>query len=77
MAFIPQGAEPPTGHRCLGLDYSTFLTLVFLSVLVRRFEWRLPPQRLDYDWRRRPPEPFDGLRIALRHKHIGPPSTVG
>lgn len=27
MGFIPQGAEPPTGHRCLGLDYSTILVL--------------------------------------------------
>jgi cytochrome P450 len=33
LAFIPQGAEPPTGHRCLGLDYSTFLSVVFLASL--------------------------------------------
>lgn len=66
MAFIPQGAEPPMGHRCLGLDYSTYLTLVFLAVLVRGYEWELPPQRLEYDWRKRPPEPKDGLQVRLR-----------
>ena len=65
MAFIPQGAEPPTGHRCLGLDYSTFLVLAFLTVLVRGYRWELPPQDLGYDWKKRPPEPRDGLRVRL------------
>jgi retinoid hydroxylase len=65
MAFIPQGAEPPTGHRCLGLDYSTILVLSFLALLVRDYEWRLPPQDLSFDWKRRPPEPRDGLRVEL------------
>jgi retinoid hydroxylase len=68
LAFIPQGAEPPTGHRCLGLDYSTFMVLVFLTLLVRGYEWDLPPQDLSYDWRKRPPEPRDGLRVSLRAK---------
>jgi len=68
LAFIPQGAEPPTGHRCLGLDYSTFLVLAFLAVLVREYEWDLPPQDLAYDWRKRPPEPRDGIRVVLRAK---------
>jgi retinoid hydroxylase len=68
MAFIPQGGGPPTGHRCLGLEYSTALALVFLTVAVRGFEWDLPPQALEYDWSRRPPEPRDGLRIRLRHR---------
>ena len=68
MAFIPQGGGQPTGHRCLGLEYSTALALVFLTVAVRGFEWDLPPQALEYDWSRRPPEPRDGLRIRLRHR---------
>jgi cytochrome P450 len=68
MAFIPQGGGPPTGHRCLGLDYSTALALVFLAVAVRGFGWDLPPQDLEYDWSRRPPGPRDGLRIRLRHR---------
>jgi len=68
LAFIPQGAEPPTGHRCLGLDYSTFLVLAFLALLLRGYEWELPPQDLEYDWKKRPPEPRDGLRVKLRAK---------
>jgi retinoid hydroxylase len=67
MAFIPQGGGMPTGHRCLGLEYSTILTLVFLTVLVRGFGWEFPPQDVNYDWSRRPPEPRDGLRVRLRH----------
>ena len=66
LAFIPQGSEPPTGHRCLGLEYSTLLTLTFLALLVRGYDWRLPGQRLDLDWGKRPPEPRDGMMIELR-----------
>lgn len=66
MAFIPQGAEPPTGHRCLGLDFSTILSLAFLVLLVRGYEWELPPQNLEINWKKLPPEPRDGLRVRLR-----------
>jgi len=66
MAFIPQGAEPPTGHRCLGLDYATFLSVAFLALLVRGYEWELPPQNLEYNWKTVPPQPRDGLRVSLR-----------
>jgi cytochrome P450 len=66
LAFIPQGSGPPTSHRCLGLEYSTLLTLAFLAILVRGYEWQLPNQRLDLDWGKRPPEPRDGLMIQLR-----------
>ena len=72
MAFIPQGAEPPTGHRCLGLDYSTFVSLTFLTILVRDYDWELPPQNLEYNWQKLPPEPRDGLRVALRRRNAGP-----
>jgi retinoid hydroxylase len=65
LAFIPQGAGPPTGHQCLGLNYSTVVVLTFLALLVRGYRWDLPAQRLDYDWRRLPPEPRDGLRARL------------
>ena len=68
LAFIPQGAEPPTGHRCLGLDYSTFLTLTFLTLLVRSYHWELPDQDLSYNWKTLPPEPRDGLRVRLRRR---------
>jgi cytochrome P450 len=66
LAFIPQGAEPPTSHRCLGLEYSTLLTLAFLALLVRGYEWTLPSQRLELDWSKRPPEPRDGLVVRLQ-----------
>jgi cytochrome P450 len=66
LAFIPQGSEPPTSHRCLGVEYSTLLTLAFLAVLVRGYGWRLPRQRLGLDWRSRPPEPRDRLMVQLR-----------
>jgi cytochrome P450 len=66
LAFIPQGSDPPVSHRCLGLEYSTLLTLAFLTLLIRGYEWRLPSQRLDLDWSARPPEPRDGLIIQLR-----------
>jgi steroid delta-isomerase-like uncharacterized protein len=65
MAFIPQGAEPPTGHRCLGLDYSTVLASAFVALLLRGYDWELPPQDLRTDWSKRPPEPHDGLRVLL------------
>jgi retinoid hydroxylase len=66
LAFIPQGSDPPVSHRCLGLEYSTLLTLAFLAVLVRGYDWRLPRQRLGLDWGKRPPEPRDGLMVQLR-----------
>ena len=66
LAFIPQGSDPPISHRCLGLEYSTLLTLAFLAMLVRGYDWQLPPQRLGLDWSKRPPEPRDGLIMQLR-----------
>jgi cytochrome P450 len=65
LAFIPQGSEPPTGHRCLGLDYSTFMALTFMVVLVSGSTWTLPPQDLALDTGRTPPEPRDGLRVRI------------
>lgn len=66
LAFIPQGAGPPTGHLCLGVDYSTVVVLVFLALLVRGYTWELPPQDLGYRWSTIPPEHRDGLRARLR-----------
>jgi retinoid hydroxylase len=68
LAFVPQGCEPATGHRCLGLDYSTFLTLAFLTLLVRGYRWELPPQDLGYRWTTLPPQQRDGLRVRLHRR---------
>jgi retinoid hydroxylase len=77
MAFIPQGAEPPTGHRCLGLDYSTFLSVAFVALLLRGYEWELPPQDLDYDWKGVPPVPRGGLRVRLSQRTRDAPARPG
>ncbi|MGH9280991.1 MAG: cytochrome P450, partial [Acidimicrobiales bacterium] len=65
LGFIPQGAGP---HRCLGLDYSTYLVLTFLTVLVRDYRWELPAQDFRYVWATVPPEPRDGMRVQLRRR---------
>jgi retinoid hydroxylase len=66
MAFIPQGAEPATGHRCLGLDYSTIMATAFTALLLRAYEWEVPAQDLSYDWKKVPPEPRSGLVVQVR-----------
>jgi len=71
MAFIPQGSGPATGHRCLGVEYSTVLVLAFLALLVRDYTWDLPPQDLGYRWSTIPPEHRDGLRVHLRPRATG------
>lgn len=48
------------------------LTLAFLAVLVRGYDWRLPPQRLGFDWGKRPPQPRDGLMVQLRRATAKP-----
>lgn len=66
LAFIPQGAGPPTGHQCLGIEYSTVVVLAFLALLVRGYTWELPPQDLAYRWDTIPPEHRGGLQVRLR-----------
>lgn len=68
LAFIPQGAGPATGHQCLGLEYSTVLTVTFLALLVRDYDWDLPTQDLSYRWNTIPPEPRDGLRVRVTRR---------
>jgi cytochrome P450 len=62
LAFIPQGAGP---HACLGLDYSTLVTLGFLALLVRGYAWELPPQDEAYRWNTIPPEPRSGRLVRF------------
>jgi cytochrome P450 len=63
LAFIPQGTGP---HACLGLDYSTFIALSFLALVVRGYTWELPPQDFACDWKTIPPEPKGGMTVLLR-----------
>ncbi|HEV7920928.1 MAG TPA: cytochrome P450 [Thermoanaerobaculia bacterium] len=64
-AFAPQGAGPVTGHRCPGLDYATYFMEVFTLVLLRGYEWNLPPQSFAVDYSSTPPQPRDGLRATV------------
>ena len=65
-AFAPQGAGPEHGHRCPGFDFATVIMEVFAIALLRGGSWELPPQNLELDFGRTPPEPRDGLRATLR-----------
>lgn len=67
-AWTPLGSGPMTGHKCLGYDYSTYFTQVFLVALLRGYTWEIPEQSPDYYWNRTPAEPRDGLRMTLRAK---------
>jgi hypothetical protein len=39
---------------------------IFAIALLRNHTWTLPPQNLEFDWTRTPPEPKDGLRAVIR-----------
>lgn len=67
-AFAPQGAGPATGHRCPGLDFSTFFMEVFAVILLRGYTWQIPPQNFDVDYSKTPPEPRDRLRAVVLAK---------
>lgn len=65
-AYVPQGVGPASGHRCPGLDYASLFMQLFTVHLVRDFELALPAQDTSYAWKMIPPEPRDGLRLALK-----------
>lgn len=65
-AFVPQGAGPALGHRCPGLDFATYFMAVFTVVLLRGYDWSLPPQSFDCDWTKTPPDLVEGLRATVR-----------
>jgi cytochrome P450 len=67
-AFVPQGAGPVTGHRCPGLDFATYLMEVFAIVLLRGYDWKLPPQSFETDGSKTPPEPKDALRAVVTRR---------
>jgi len=63
-AYVPQGGGPPTGHRCLGFDYSTMFGQVFLAVLLRGYTFARREPTSAYDTGL-PREPKDGQRLTL------------
>ena len=65
-AFVPQGAGPALSHRCPGLDFATYFMAVFTVVLLRGYDWSLPPQSFDCDWTKTPPDLVEGLRATVR-----------
>jgi len=65
-AFAPQGAGPATGHRCPGLDFATYFMEIFAVVLLRGYDWQIPPQNFEMDYSKTPPEPKDALRATVR-----------
>jgi retinoid hydroxylase len=68
-AFVPNGAGPPTGHKCAGYEFAPLMLQVFLVELYRGYDVAIAkPQDLGYDWSRIPPEPKEGLRASLRRR---------
>jgi cytochrome P450 len=68
-AYVPNGAGPPTGHKCAGYEFAPVFLQVFLVELYRSHDVTLAqPQNLDLDWSRVPPEPKDGLRAIVQRR---------
>ncbi len=68
-AFVPNGAGPPTGHKCAGYEFAPLFLQVFLVELYRSFDVVLAqPQDLGLDWSRVPPEPREGLRASVKRR---------
>ncbi|MDB5071665.1 MAG: cytochrome [Candidatus Eremiobacteraeota bacterium] len=65
-AYSPQGAGPPDGHKCPGLDLTAIFMALFAARLVRGYTWVLPEQNLTPNWAQLPPAPKDGLRAVVR-----------
>ena len=64
-AYTPQGAGPPSGHRCPGFDLTAIFMALFTARLVRGFHWVLPEQDLSLNWALVPPVPRGGLRAVV------------
>ncbi len=68
-AFVPNGAGPPSGHKCAGWEFAPLFLQVFLVELSRDYDVTLSQlQDLGYDWRRVPPEPKEGLRARVTRR---------
>jgi cytochrome P450 len=68
-AYVPNGAGPPTGHKCAGYEFAPVFLQVFLVELYRAYDVLIAqPQDLDLDWSRVPPEPKEGLRAGINRR---------
>lgn len=70
-AFVPNGAGPPTGHKCAGYEFAPLFLQVFLVELCRSYDVAIQkPQDLGLDWSRVPPEPREGLRAKVVRRQV-------
>ncbi len=66
---MPNGAGPPTRHKCAGFEYAPLFLQVSLAELYGGYDVALArPQDLELDWSRVPPEPKDGLRARVTRR---------
>jgi cytochrome P450 len=68
FAYVPQGAGEPTGHKCLGFDFSTAFLEIFTAQLVRDHEYTVPEQPWTMKRNLVPPEYESGLRAVVRRR---------
>jgi sterol 14-demethylase len=64
-AYVPQGGGPPTGHRCLGVDYATVFGQIFLVELLRGYDVKRLEPGARVNTSLLPQEPSDGQRLRL------------
>lgn len=63
-SYIPQGGGPMEGHRCPAEDLTTLLMKVVGVLLLRRYNWKMPPQDLSLN-DESSPLPRDGLKVKF------------
>ena len=66
FAYVPQGAGPADGHKCLGADFSTVFLQTFTARLVRDHTHRIVEQDLSLRRDVVPPEYKSGLRAQVQ-----------
>jgi cytochrome P450 len=45
-SYVPHGGGPKTGHKCPAEDLVAVTIKVYLTLMLRRYHWELPPQDL-------------------------------
>lgn len=63
-SFVPQGGGPvATGHRCPGEGIAVTLLTVTIQQLAA-LDWQVPPQDVQFSFRRMPTRPRSGMRLT-------------